>query len=74
MIPTREFELLEAGTRKHLGTLTWSEPAMPGDLVLRFRMGEIQLEVLPPQPAFVGVSPGVHDERGARRAKAKKPA
>ena len=68
MPPFREFELIESGTRKHLGTLLMSEACLPGDIVLRFQLNTIQVEALPPKQPFEG-TPGVHDERGRRRKK-----
>ena len=67
------FALIDAETRKRIGTITLDEPSLPGELVRRFRRDEFQLEALAPRPPFEG-APGVHDERGARRPKAKKPA
>ena len=72
MALSREFELVEAVTRKRLGTISLSEATLPGDLVLRFRRDEIQLEAMPVRPGFAG-APGVTDARSSKSWR-KKPA
>lgn len=69
---SREFLLFEVGTRKPLGTVSLFEPAMPGQLLLRLRHDEIQVEAAATQPAVAG-TPSVADARSSRTSR-KKPA
>lgn len=73
MEPTREFEMVEAGTGRRLGSVSMSEAAMPGELLLRFRDGEIQLEAIGPRPTAAPPAPAA-DPRSSRPTSRKKPA
>ena len=73
MALAREFELVEAGTRKRLGIIILKEAAMPGELVLRFRRDEIQLEVAQRRTQDEAASPGAADARSSKSSR-KKPA
>jgi hypothetical protein len=62
----REFNMLEAGTGRHLGTVRCVDDVAPGDLVLQFRQDLIQIEEVRPRPSFSG-EPGVHDARRKKK-------
>ena len=69
MPASRTFALIEAATKKQVGSITLDEPSLPGELVVRFRRDEFHLEPISERPMFQGRS-GVHDERRSK----KKPA
>lgn len=66
MPASRTFALVDAATKKQVGSITLDEATLPGELVVRFRRDEFHLEAVSERPMFTGRAGG-HGERSKKK-------